>query len=450
MSASPLRRDPEPAATAAPDGGAYRWYVLGVLFVVTLFNVADRNILHTLLQPIKEEFGASDTEMGLLIGLNFAVVHILASVVIARFADRGVRRTIIAGGLFVWSGLTALSGLATSYLQLALARVGVATAEGTGSAPAHSMLSDYFPLERRTTVMTLFGMGGIAGGALGAGVIGPVAELWGWRSAFFVLGIPGALLSLLVFATVREPVRGALDPRPAGADPHAASDTTRNVLRYLLGQRSFVLIIAAASLHSVAAMGNLPFHVAYLMRSHGMSIGTAGLAYMFVGPLAHAVGGLAGGLLTDRLARRDARWYMWIPAASALLGLPLSVAFVLWPAGGTFELLGHQLPTALAVLLPASLVGSAWLGPTLAMAQTLARPHMRALASALTTGTYNLIGMGLGPLVVGLASDRLTPAFGVESLRYGLLLVLLTHLGGVALNLRAARHLRADLAAARS
>jgi MFS family permease len=420
--------------------------VLGVLFAVTLFNVADRNIVHTLLQPIKEEFGASDTAMGLLVGLNFAVVHILASVVIARFADRGVRRTIIAGGLFVWSGLTALSGLATSYLQLALARIGVSTAEGTGSSPSHSMLCDYFPLERRTTVLTIFGMGGIAGMALGSGVIGPIAQVWGWRNAFFVLGIPGALLSLLVWLTVREPVRGALD----GVDPRAASHTTWDVLSYLLGQRSFALILGAASLHAVASMGAGPFHVAYLMRSHGMSIGLAGFAYMWVGPFAHALGGFAFGLLTDRMGQRDARWYMWLPALSAILALPFSVAFVLWPAGGTFDVLGYALPVALGVILPASLVGSAWNGPTLAMSQTLARPHMRALASALTTGTYNLIGMGLGPLVVGLVSDRLEPTFGVESLRYGLLIVVLTHIGGAALNLWAARHLRADLAAARS
>jgi MFS family permease len=412
---------------------------------VTLFNVADRNLLNTLLQPIKEEFGASDTAMGLLIGFNFAVVHILASVVIARFADRGVRRTIIAGGLFVWSGLTACSGLATSYLQLALARIGVATAEGTGSSPAHSMLCDYFPLERRTTVLTIFGMGGIVGGALGSGVIGPIAQIWGWRSAFFVLGIPGALLSLLVWWSVREPARGALD----GADARAASDTMWDALRYLLGQRSFVLIVGAASLHAVAAMGAGPFHVAYLMRSHGMSIGMAGFAYMCVGPLASAVSGLSFGLLIDRLGQRDARWTMWIPAVSALCALPFSVAFALWPAGGTFEIAGRAFPSALAVILPASLLGAGWIGPTLAMAQTLARPHMRALASALTTGSYNLIGMGLGPLVVGLVSDRLEPTFGVDSLRYGLLVVGLTSIGGAALNLRAARHLRADLAAAR-
>ena len=428
-------------ATAAPYSSFYAWYVLGVLFFVTLFNVADRYILHTLLQPIKEEFGASDTAMGLLIGFNFAVVHILASIVIAHFADRRVRRTIVAGGLFVWSGLTALSGMATSYVQLALARMGVATAEGAGSSPAHSMLCDYFPLERRTTVLTIFGMGGIAGGALGSGVIGPIAEVWGWRSAFFVLGIPGALLSLVVWLTVREPVRGGLD----GADPGAPSQSTWDVLRYLLGKRSFVLIIGAASLHAVAAMGTGPFNVAYLMRSHGMDIGLAGFAYMCVGPLAHAVGSLGFGLLTDRMARRDVRWYMWIPAASALVALPFNVAFVLWPAGGTFELAGRAFPVALAVILPASLVGAAWLGPTLSTAQTLARPHMRALASALTTGTYNLIGMGLGPLVVGLVSDRLEPTFGVESLRYGLLVVVLSSIGGLVLNLFAARGMRADL-----
>jgi predicted MFS family arabinose efflux permease len=420
--------------------------VLGVLFFVTLFNVADRNIVHTLLEPIRKEFGATDTQMGLLVGLNFAVVHILASLVIARLADHGVRRTIIAVGLFLWSGLTALSGLATSYAQMALARIGVAAAEGSGSSPAHSMLCDYFPLERRTTVLTIFGMGGIAGMALGSGVIGPVAQLWGWRSAFFVLGIPGALLSFVVLLTVREPVRGTFDGVAARSENH----TMLEVLRYLLGQRSFALILAAAALHAVAAMGTGPFHVAYLMRSHGMSIGTAGVAYMVVGPFSGAIGGLLGGILTDRLLRRDVRWAMWVPALSSLFALPFSTAFILWPAGGSFDALGYALPTALAVILPASLVGSMWNGPTLAMSQSLARPRMRALASALTTGTYNLIGMGLGPLLVGLISDHYKPALGDDSLRYGLLIVVFTHVAGSILNLLAARHLRADLAAARA
>lgn len=431
-------------AAETPTGGAYPWYVLGTLFLVTLFNVADRNIINTLLQPIKDEFGASDTQMSQVIGI-FAIVHLPASLLIAWAADRGVRRTIIAGGLFVWSGLTALSGFAGSLLQLAAARVGVAVAEGTGSSPAHSMLCDYFPLERRTTVLTIFGMGGIAGMALGSGVIGPIAQAWGWRQAFFVLGIPGALLSLVVLLTVREPLRGRFD---AGSSAQAPS--MGEVLSYLLGMRSFALILAAAALHAVASMGTGPFHVSYLMRSHGMTVGTAGVSYMFVGPLASATGGLLFGMLIDRLVRRDVRWAMWIPALSSLLALPFSVAFALWPAGGTFSALGYALPTALAVILPASLVGAAWNGPTLSMSQSLARPRMRALASALTTGTYNLIGMYLGPTLVGLISDHYQPTMGADSLRYGLLIVVFTHVAGAVLNLLAARHLRADLEAARA
>jgi len=432
-------------APVQTPGRAYPWYVLGVLFTVTLFNVADRNIINTLLQPIKEEFGASDTQMGQLIGV-FAIVHLPASLGIAWFADRGVRRTVIAAGLLVWSGLTALSGIAASFVQLIAARAGVAAAEGAGSAPAHSMLCDYFPLERRTTVLTIFGMGGIAGMALGSGVIGPIAQVWGWRNAFFVLGIPGALLSLVVLLSVREPERGRFD----GAAAREAQPSMLEVLRYLLGLRSFVLILASAALHAVAAMGTGPFHVAYLMRSHGMSVGTAGVAYMLVGPLASAIGGLLFGMLVDRMLRRDVRWAMWIPALSSILALPFSTAFALWPAGGSFEALGYALPTALGVILPASIVGAAWNGPTLSMSQSLARPRMRSLASALTTSSYNLIGLGLGPLVVGRISDHFEPSMGADSLRYGLLIVVFTHLAGSLFNLLAARHLRADLEKARS
>jgi predicted MFS family arabinose efflux permease len=295
-------------------------------------------------------------------------------------------------------------------------------------------------------VLTIFGMGGVAGMALGSGVIGPVALHWGWRAGFFVLGIPGALLALLAWLTVREPVRGAFD----GTDPAAHSHGTRDVLAYLLGQRSLALMIAAAALHAIASMGAGMFYVAYLMRVHGMNVGQAGFAYMWVGPLAGAVGGLLGGILTDRLGQRDIRWYMWVPAASALFALPFSTAFVLWPAGQTFEFAGQVLPVALGVILPASLVGAMWNGPTLAMVQTLARPHMRALASALTTGSYNLIGMGLGPVIVGLVSDHFKASMGEESIRYGLLVVVLSHLGGAALNLLAARHLRADHARVRA
>ena len=422
--------------------GAYSWYVLGMFGLVTVFNVADRNILNSLLEPIKREFHASDTEMGLLVGTSFAVVHILASLVIARWADRSTRRTIVAGGLFVWSGLTALSGLAQNYWHLFAARVGVSAAEGCGSAPAHSVLCDYFPLRLRARVMSLFGVGGIVGIAVGMGVGGTVAEAYGWRMAFFVVGLPGVVLALLIRMTVREPVRGAMDGEVAPAEPPSIAE----VLRFLLARRSFVHMVAGAGFHAFASMGAGAFYVAYLIRVHGLSVGSASLVFMAVGPMVSAVGALAGGWASDRLGARDVRWYMWIPALSSLLAIPSTLAFVLWPAGETVNVGGTALLVAPLVLIPASLLNAMYNGPTLAMTQSIARADLRAQASALTTGSYNLIGMGLGPLAVGFLSDYFQPEFGVESIRYGLLIVSIAHVQGTVHNLLAARHLEVDLA----
>jgi MFS family permease len=421
--------------------GAYSWYVLGVFGLVTVFNVADRNILNSLLEPIKTEFQASDTEMGLLVGTSFAVVHILASLVIARWADRSVRRSIVAGGLFIWSGLTALSGLAQGYWHLFAARMGVSAAEGCGSAPAHSVLCDYFPLRLRARVMSLFGVGGIVGIALGMGVGGTVAEAYGWRVAFFVVGLPGILLAGVIHLTVREPVRGAMDGGVTPSEPPSMGE----VWRFLWARRSFVHMVAGAGFHAFASMGAGAFYVAYLIRVQGLSVGSASLIFMLVGPIASAFGALVGGWASDRLGQRDVRWYMWIPALSSLLAIPSSIAFVMWPAGDTIEVLGNAWLVAPLVLIPASLLNAMYNGPTLAMTQSIARSDLRAQASALTTGSYNLIGMGLGPLAVGFLSDLFEPDFGVASIRYGLLIVGFVHVQGSLHNLLAARHLRGDL-----
>lgn len=426
----------------AQAGGGYAWYVLGVFVLVTAFNVADRNILNALLEPIKIEFEASDTAMGLLVGTSFAVVHILASLVIARWADRSVRRSIIAGGLFVWSGLTALSGLASSYWHLFVARMGVSAAEGCGSAPAHSILCDYFPLHLRARVMSIFGFGGVVGIGVGMGLGGTIAESFGWRTAFFVVGIPGALLAIVVRLTVREPVRGALDETTSPESPPSVGE----VARYLAGKRSFVHMVVGAGCHTFASMGTGAFYVAYLIRLHDLPVGSAALTYMFVGPLVSTVGVLLGGVLADTLGRRDVRWYMWIAAISSLLALPSSIAFVLWPAGSTVEIAGHALTAAALVLIPASFFGAMYNGPTLAMTASIAKPSMRSQASALTTGSYNLIGMGLGPVAVGMINDALTPSQGADAIRYGLLIVGLMHVQGTLHNVLAARHLARDLA----
>ncbi|MCP4904489.1 MAG: MFS transporter [bacterium] len=435
-----------PSTESTQEPNAYAWYVLGVFVLVTAFNVADRNILNALLEPIKTEFGASDTAMGLLVGTSFAAVHILASLIIARWADRSVRRSIVAGGLFVWSGLTALSGLATSYWQLFIARMGVSAAEGCGSAPAHSVLCDYFPLHMRARVMSIFGFGGIVGIGVGMGLGGTIAESFGWRAAFFVVGIPGAFLAILVRLTIREPLRGALD-RPTDEE---TQPSIREVARFLLGRRSFIHMVVGAGCHTFAGMGTSAFYVSYLIRLHDLPVGTAALTYMLVGPLVGMVGVLVGGFAADHLGKRDVRWYMWLAALSSMLALPSSIAFVLWPSEWTIELAGHSLVAAALVLIPSSFFGTMYNGPTLAMTQSIARPAMRAQASALTTGSYNLIGMGLGPLAVGLINDALTPSLGAEAIRYGLLVVGLMHLQGTLHNLLAARHLERDLMIARN
>jgi predicted MFS family arabinose efflux permease len=435
-----------PGVPPPVDAGRSAWFVMGLLMLTTALNVADRNLLSILVRPIQAELDVSDTAMGLLGGFWFAVVHNAAIFPVARLADRGNRRSIIASGLFLWSGFTAISGFVQGYWQLLLARMGVSAAESTGSAPVHSLLSDYFPIHQRATALGLISVGGVAGIGIGLAVGGIVAQAYGWRAAFFAFGAPGLVLALVLRATVREPERGGVDGIAAGVEPVPIGE----VVRYLRARRSYVQMVLASAFHAFAGMGTSFWYPAYLGRIHGLDLAAVGLGYALVGPALSAVGALVGGRLADHLGRREPRWYMWIPALSALIALPSTIAFVLWPAGSTFELAGRALPVALLVVMPSSFFGGMWTGPTLAMTQTIARPRMRAMASAATTGTYNLIGLGLGPTLVGLLSDGLTPSFGVEALRYALLVVGLAHVLGSLHNWLAARSLRGDLEVARA
>lgn len=433
-----------PGASERP--GAYAWYVMAVLGITTAFNVADRNLLNILIPPIQQELGASDTEMGWLVGMGFAVVHNLSIFPIAYWADRGPRRLIIAGGLFLWSGLTALSGLAQSYAHLFVARMGVASAESSGSAPVHSLLSDYFPLSHRATAMALISIGGVVGIGLGLAIGGIVAQDYGWRRAFFVFGFPGVCFSLLVWLSVREPARGGSDGRAAPA-PRA---TLGETLRYLRARRAYVHIVLASCYHIFAGIGTTTWYPTYLHRVHGLDLKPLGLSYALAGPVASVVGALVSGRFADRLSRRDLRFSMWIPAAGSILALPFTLAFILWPAGPKLEIAGWLLPQAMLFMVPGSFLMGFWSGPSLSMVLSIAKPQMRAMASALTTGSYNLVGMGLGPLLVGYLSDRLEPRYGVDSIRYALLVVCAAHLLGMLHNFLAVSPLRDDVAAGRA
>ncbi len=398
---TPATGDPKPSA-------AYRRYVLGLLLVVYIFNFIDRSILSILLQPIKEEFGVSDTYLGFLSGIAFAAFYTVLGIPIARWADRGSRSTIIALAVLVWSAMTAATGLARTFAHLAVARVGVGIGEAGCSPPAHSLISDYYPPEKRATALSVYSLGIPIGAGLGYLLGGWLNEFFDWRTAFVVVGLPGVALAVIVKLTLREPVRGAFDSvKQAGAPP----PPVRTVLSFILHLRAFRHMAMGGALHAFYGYGASAFLAAFFMRSHSIETGELGTWLAAIGLTGGVTGTFLGGWLSDRLAVRDVRWYMWLPAVSTLLYIPFAFLVYLWPDGRM----------ALLFSLPASIFGGMYLGPTFAMTQGLAPPAMRAVASAILLFIINMVGLGLGPQCVGILSDVLHPSLGNESLRYALL-----------------------------
>jgi len=441
----PAEGDSPVAAGSAGPGGeadapeerfspAYRRYVLGLLFVAYVFNFVDRQILSILLEPIKRDLGASDTMMGFLTGIAFALFYTVMGIPIARFADRSVRRTVIAVGIAVWSAMTAVSGLVRSSAQLAAARIGVGVGEAALSPPAHSLLADYFPPERRATALSIYSMGIHVGIMFGFIAGGWINEFFGWRTAFFVVGLPGLVLALLVRLTVREPERGHLE----GSHDESEAPPVREVLRFLWALRSFRHFAFAGALTSFAGYGLAMWGPAFLIRVHGMGTGEAGTWLGLLTGVFGAAGAFLGGTFSDRLGVRDKRWYLWLPAAAAAVSLPFGAAFLLIP----------HAETALLLSSPALLVGAMWLGPVFSLTQTIARLRMRSVAAAILFFIINLIGLGLGPQAVGVLNDTLFADLGADAVRASLLLVIVVmNVWALVHFLLAARTLRDDLQA---
>ena len=393
------------------DAGTSRraWYVLGVLALVYAFNHLDRQVFGVLIEPIKRDLGLSDTAMGFLGGLSFALFHAVAGLPIARFADRGSRKQIISIGIVVWSAATAASGLARNFVHLALARIVTGVGEASNAPAAHSMISDYFPPERRATAFAILFLGSSVGIALGFLLGGSIAESLGWRAAFFILGAPGVFLALLVWLTVPEPERGAAEV--GAVDARAVA--WRSVLEFVRTSRAFTLVLLAQAIHAFSGVGLIAWTAPFLMRLHGMGIAEAGL---WIGPItgvSGALGVLAGGRLSDYLGTRDARWYLRLPALVALLGLPFTVMFVMSESAGL----------ALLCLVPHLFLAAIPSGPVAAVIQAIVPLRMRAFAAALNLFMTNLIGTGLGPQMVGVTSDALSGLAGNQALRYAMLLV---------------------------
>ncbi|MCP4908146.1 MAG: MFS transporter [bacterium] len=417
-----------------PERSSFRArYMLALLVLVYVINYIDRQILSVLLEPIKLDLGVSDTAMGLLTGLAFALFYTTAGIPIARMADRGNRKNVIIIGLITWSAMTALCGIARNFVQLAIFRVGVGAGEASLSPAAHSLISDAFPPERRATALGIYNVGGNIGIMLGFMLGGWIGETFGWRLAFLVVGVPGLAAAALVRATLHEPARGAFEGRADGAD----EPSLKEVLGFMMGQRTFRHLCLSSGLYAFAAYGFTIWGATFLIRVHGMSLTETGLAMGLIQGLGGGLGTLLGGLLGDRFARRDRRFLVWVPALGGVLALPLLAIFLFWP----------DRSGALAAYAVAMVFSVFFVGPCYSIAQGLARPRMRAQAAAMLMFAISLIGLGIAPLVVGMLNDSLASTFGDEAIRYSLMITGGASLWAALHSLLAARSIREDLEA---
>lgn len=415
----------------------YRRYVLIALTGVYIFNFIDRQILVILQESIKADLGLSDTQLGLLTGFAFAVFYVTLGLPIARLADRKSRRNIITIALTIWSAMTALSGMAANFMQLLLARIGVGIGEAGASPPAHSMISDYFPKEKRATALSIYSMGIYIGILFGFLLGGWLDEFFGWRMALMVLGLPGVIYAIFFFFTVKEPPRGYAENI---SEEEVQTPSLGSVFKLLLSRKTFLYLAFACGLHAFVLYGVGNWLPSFLSRIHGMEQGEIGTWLGLGVGLGGALGVWLGGFWGDRLGKSDQRWYLWIPAITIALSAPITLVIIF--SANKYAVLANIALT--------KIMWTTYLGPSIAMAHGLVGLRMRALASAVLFLVLNFIGLGLGPPFFGMLSDFLEPNFGVESLRWALSLSIVVSLIAAFLFWRGSVFLRADLASAPS
>jgi predicted MFS family arabinose efflux permease len=405
--------------------------------VVALLRFVDLQVIAVLLEPIKAEFELSDTQLGLLTGIAFAIFYATLGIPIAWLADRYNRRNIIAVAMGLWSLMTVLCGLATGFVSLFLSRIGVGVGEAGGLAPSASLVSDYFKPERRARVFALLASAVPLGVFVGFLLGGWVAEFYGWRAAFIVAGAPGILVAFVLWLTLREPPRGFSDNR-GSAQPAPAF---RETLRYLAGLKSYRQIVLGTAIVTLGAIGSGIWIPSFFIRTHGMGIAEIGTWLAFIYGGGGAIGTISGGFLAERLSEQtgDQRWYAWVCAIATVCLLPFAFFVYLWP---------HPVP-ALLVHIGTTILMHMFMGPVGGTVQNLAGPGRRAMAAAINLLMTNLIALGLGPLLVGAASDYFTPIYGTDALRYSILTVVVVAFSWASLHFYlASRTLRQDLATA--
>ena len=414
--------------------GSYRWYALGVLTLVYTSSHVDRQIVGILLEPIKRDLGATDTQMGFLIGLTFAIFYATLGMPIAMLADRFHRRNIITAAVTCWSVMTVACGYVASFAQLALARIGVGVGEAGSSPPSHSIIADLFPAESRGTAMGVFALGVNLGLLIAYLAGGWLNDAIGWRMTFVAVGLPGLAIALLLHFTTTEPERGASEAHVAERDDGRAPGFGAVASR-MWRVKTVRHAVIGSTLAGFVGYGLVLWMPAFLIRSHDLSTTQTGLLLALMTGIVGGLGTFSAGWLADSLARRDVRWRAWVVAAGKGGYVPF-LAAVFWVEDLTHAMLLYTIP---------AFFGGFYLAPTFALVQSLVTLRMRALASSITLFVLNIIGLGFGPQLVGVLSDWFSPAYGEESLRMALFVLSFLNLWCAYHYYLAGRHLRADL-----
>ncbi len=425
---------PQSAPKGAPITKATRNYTLAVLVMIYTSSHIDRQIVSILAESIKIELQLSDTQLGFLIGLSFALFYATLGIPIAILADRYSRRNIIAASVMIWSVMTAACGFAGNFFQLALARVGVGVGEAGSSPPSHSMISDLFPPEQRATALGIYAAGINVAILIGFLAGGYIDEWYGWRTAFFVVGIPGVLLGILLLTTTKEPPRKA--PPPPAVRPFDYLREVWLTFKLMMTIPSLRNIMLGCTMVVFVGYGTVYWNGVFLRRIHELSSIEAGTILALVGGLIGGAGTFFGGWLADRLAQYDKRAYVWLTATVKLLVIPFIFVFYLTT----------DVEVLTWVMVFTAFVGGFYLSVSFALTQTLLPPNRRAVGAAILLFCINILGLGLGPYLVGVLSDAFYPTYGKDGLRYAMITVSMLNIWGALHYFLAGRTLREDLA----
>lgn len=386
--------------------GWYRTYCLGLIFVVLVIAYVDRGIFGVVLEPIKREFGLSDLQLGVLTGPAFALFYAVMGIPLARWADMGNRRVVVAACMAIWSAMTALGGLAQSYATLFLARIGVGIGEAGAVPPTHSLASNYYPPQQHGKVASVLSFAALLGSFAGIIVGGEILKVSDWRTTLMVVGVPGLAFAMLAFFTLREPRQHTRVPALA----ELFDAESRRIVQHLFATPTYFQLILAFAVVSFFTLGMPSFLIPFFQRSFELEVEVATRGYGITAMLSTIAGTVLAGALVDRLAARDVAWKLRLPGMLCVLAAPIMGAGLLAADYKTCLIFYGVANTLVFLALPALYSG----------VYGVAKDSERAMAIAVLGLVTNLIGLGLGPVVLGAISDALNPAFGADSLRYAL------------------------------